>query len=169
MTLTEIANKYMTDKGTTCSEAHGYTNIYSDYIPSKGKHRLLEIGILYGCSIRTWNEYNPELEIYGVDISNDVFNHLQESENIHICIGNQSDKIFLESLPYDLDFVIDDGSHNYNDIMTSFSVLYNHLSKNGIYFIEDLHAPYSERENIIKNIGVPFELWNNKLMIIRKV
>ena len=59
--LTDIANKCKTDKGTEYFEAHGYTEIYNDYISDTDNINLLEIGIWHGDSVRMWNEYNNKI------------------------------------------------------------------------------------------------------------
>ena len=69
--LTLIANKNCTDKGTSYREAHGFTEIYEDYIKKFiGKHpRILEIGIENGGSLKMWNDYFlGDCEIYAIDI-----------------------------------------------------------------------------------------------------
>ena len=43
-----------------------------------------------------------------------------------------------------VDVVLDDGSHNMNDIRASIETLFPQLSENGIYLIEDLHTSYWE-------------------------
>lgn len=40
------------------------------------------------------------------------------------------------------DIVLDDGSHQMDDIRASFECLYPALSKNGVYVVEDLHTAY---------------------------
>ena len=64
MNLTEIGIKYGTDK-----VRHGYTEIYNKILD---KYRLdnfnfLEIGVFYGSSIKMWNEYFTNAQIYAAD------------------------------------------------------------------------------------------------------
>jgi SAM-dependent methyltransferase len=154
--LTRIANKQTTDKGTVHYEAHGYTEIYGEYIPPVGKFKLFEIGIWHGDSIRMWNEYNPDIDVYALDINPNVFNFLKGSEKFKIYIGNQSDESYLLNIlneaNNDFDFVIDDGSHNHDDILNSFRVLFPKMKKGSIYFIEDLHATSAQKNNLVKNL-----------------
>lgn len=167
--LTEIANKYSTDKGTVAYEAHGYTEVYSEYIPSKGEFTLLEIGVWKGDSLKMWREYNPQLQVHGVDINPLI--DVVEGASIHI--GSQSDYSFISNLTLSIspNFVIDDGSHRYNDIMSTFMFVYPLLKKGSIYFIEDLHASYANREKVMEDISkiTPFVMkCDNKLLIIKK-
>jgi hypothetical protein len=167
--LTEIANEYNCDKGTIAYEAHGYTEMYKNYIPSQNMYKLLEIGVWKGDSLRMWKQYNPQLIVHGVDI-NPLVNHV-EGAVIHT--GSQSDYSFITNLVVDIcpDFVIDDGSHRYVDIMSTFMFIYPLLEKGTYYFIEDLHASYAEREKVKRDIGriTSFVMeCNEKLLILRK-
>jgi len=167
--LTEIANKYNCDKGSVAFEAHGYTEMYEEYIPSEGQFTLLEIGVWKGDSLKMWREYNPQLIIHGVDI-NPLIKHV---ENTQIHIGSQTDYKFITELVTEIspDFVIDDGSHRYSDIMSTFIFLYPLLKKGAYYFIEDLHASYAHREKVMNDIGEMTEFimeCNDKLLIIKK-
>lgn len=167
--LTEIGNKHNTDKGTVAYEAHGYTEVYGKYIPSEGNHTLLEIGIWKGDSLKMWHEYNPEMIVHGVDI-NPLIDKV-EGTNIHI--GSQSDYEFVTNLVNQTapDFVIDDGSHRYSDIMSTFMFVFPLLKKGAYYFIEDLHASYASRDKVMRDISkiTPFTMeCNDKLLIIKK-
>lgn len=167
--LTEIANKHNCDKGTQAYEQHGYTEVYDKYIPSQGEFVLLEIGVWKGDSLRMWKEYNPQLIIHGIDISP----LCSDCENVHV--GSQSDVKFLTQVCDEIgpiDFIIDDGSHRYSDIITSFFHLHPRLKSGGWYFIEDLHASHADRKRVIEEIeDNGFEMileCNDKLLIIRK-
>lgn len=165
--LTTIANKNMVDKGTVHYEAHGYTEIYSEYIPNNKKGNLLEIGVWHGDSIRMWNEYNPEMEISAIDIDENVKYYMRGDEKLNLYIGNQSDENFLKHIlfwtPGGFDFIIDDGSHNHDDVLNSFKYLVPSLKNGAIYFIEDLHAGGMQRDRLISNIMM--EISKNKLSL----
>lgn len=175
--LTEIGNKHDTDKGTVAYEKHGYTEEYSKYIPEKGFYNLLEIGVWHGDSIKMWSEYNPDMFITGIDIDPNVKNYIDSRFNYEILIGNAAEKESVDLLlgDYDLDFIIDDGSHRYEDILASFKLLYPKLKSGGYYFIEDLHAGQSKGwEAVLEGIHNMYK-WdtvnlkcNNKLLVIQK-
>jgi 23S rRNA U2552 (ribose-2'-O)-methylase RlmE/FtsJ len=105
-----------------------------------------EIGVFEGGSLQMWRQYfGPHATIVGIDINKDCKQH--EEDNIHVCIGNQSDHVFLEEVLMKFgppDIVLDDGSHKMSDIKATFSFLYDKLQKNGIYLVEDLHTAYWE-------------------------
>ena len=153
--LTTIGNKHTTDKGTIHYEAHGYTEIYGEYISDNEKSALLEIGIWHGDSIRMWNEYNPNLDIHAIDIDPNISSYLIGTESFKFYLGNQSDEIFLNSVLEsigNINFIIDDGSHNHDDILNSFKFIFPKLKSGAIYFIEDLHAGHAEKDKLISNL-----------------
>ncbi len=183
--LTEIANKYNTDKGTVAYEKHGYTEEYSKYIPEKGPFELLEIGCWHGDSVKMWNEYNPDMYINCIDIDPNCLNYIKQTGwNYEILIGDATKKEFVESTfdpQEEFDAIIDDGSHRYEDILASFKLLYPKLKPGGYYFIEDLHAGQAQRERVLKDVEgylkgnslekgyFTWNLCNNKLFVINKL
>ncbi len=48
--------------------------------------------------------------------------------------------------------IIDDGSHISEHIITSFKTLFPHLKKGGLYFVEDLHAGWAEKEKTLPEL-----------------
>ena len=66
-TLTEIAKKYNTDKGSY----HTFTDFYAEHFDNIRNDvlSLLEIGILRGASLKMWHDYFINAEIYGIDIA----------------------------------------------------------------------------------------------------
>ncbi len=146
MTLDEIALKYNTDKSSTL---HNYTEKYEKYfsVIKNSKLKILEIGIQNGYSLKTWKEYFPNSEIFGVDIID--CKHMEE-ERITTLQGSQTDTVFLAKIneeygPFDI--IIDDGSHNNNDMTISFDFLFPLLRQGGLYVVEDLHCCYWQEFN----------------------
>ena len=178
--LTEIANKYQCDKGTQWYEKHSYTPIYVKYIPEKGEFNLLEIGVWHGDSLKMWGEYNPDMKVLGVEIDVNVFDYITPYGNIKIMIGDQSDKDFITKICKDFPpkYIIDDGSHKEDDIFKTFIYTYDLLEAGGVYFIEDLHAPSANREELIHRLNAWLDntgrmyktmtIIGNKLLIIEK-
>jgi hypothetical protein len=187
--FTELSDKLGIDKGSI-HENHMYSEVYekmlSKYID--GEPVMIEIGILDprfpgGC-LKFWDLIFPNMKYYGFDIID--CNHLKcNRDKITTVIGDQnSPEDLMEMInTYDLsgniDFIIDDGSHISEHIITSFKTLYPHIKKGGYYFIEDLHAGYAERDNTMSTINsiideygfdvTTKELVNNdKLWIITK-
>lgn len=103
-----------------------------------------EIGVWNGGSAQMWKRYlGPFANIIGIDIdANCIF---CEEEQINIEIGDQSDTAFLQSIvdKYGApDIVLDDGSHIQHHVTATFDFLYPHVTKNGVYMVEDLQTAY---------------------------
>ena len=174
--LTELANKYNCDKGTIAYEAHGYTEEYQKIIPEKVPFHLLEIGIWHGDSIKMWNEYNSEIRIDAIDNDPSILKmELETSNKIKVFIADQGSTEALSKIPFYIsyDIIIDDGSHNYEDILTSFKFLFRKLKKGGYYCIEDLHAPQAQKDRLVNELTSLYNLKNldfrceGKLWIIK--
>lgn len=144
--LTEIANKHYTDKGSLC---HGYTEIYPKYLPENPK-KIFEIGIHAGGSIRMWNEYYPNLEcIYGLDFhptgsTLNSYKQIQaENKKYKFFYGDQSNREHLDNIATvigdeQLDFLLDDGSHNVDDQQITLARLLKTVKSKGLYIVEDM-------------------------------
>jgi 8-demethyl-8-alpha-L-rhamnosyltetracenomycin-C 2'-O-methyltransferase len=141
MNLFEIAKKYPTSKND-----HGFIEIYHKHFSNltEDKINILEIGVERGDSLRMWREYFTNASICAIDLHDRNIS----VDNTEILIGDQSDHSFLQSVVNKygtFDIIIDDGSHQSKHIITSFNFLFNHLSDNGIYVIEDLQTSYQPR------------------------
>jgi hypothetical protein len=153
--LTDIANRNKTDKGTVHFEAHGYTEVYGKFISDSLELNLFEIGVWHGDSIRMWNEYNENINLYAIDIDPEVKNYLIGNEKVSLYIGDQSDATLINEIfdsANNFDFVIDDGSHNYSDILASFKLIYPRLKHGAVYFIEDLHAGHAKKDMLMLDL-----------------
>lgn len=156
--LSNIASKYLTDKGVTYLNSYKYTEIYDQYFNELRKNNnkvfILEIGIQRGYDLLMLNEYfKGNCEIYGFDI--DLSNlEIELPDNIHVFEIDAADheklanlykskyKYALFDIPY-FDIIIDDGSHKSTEILSSLLFFKDKLSDNGIYIIEDLHCELS--------------------------
>jgi hypothetical protein len=109
--------------------------------------KLLEIGIGGGASIKMWEIYFPNAELYAIDINPKCrrFN----SPRTTVFIGDQADSSFLShfirEVGGDFDIIIDDGGHTMEQQIGSFSILFPYVRPGGTYVIEDLHTSYDER------------------------
>src|SRR5690606_38962494 len=81
--------------------------------------------------------------VVGIDINPDCRQY--EEGGIEIFIGEQGNPQFLETVleryPR-IDIVIDDGSHVMQDMIASFEHLYDRVSPDGVYLVEDTHTCY---------------------------
>jgi len=144
MNLEELAIKYGTDK--KCSGGHGYTPVYEQFFESRRNDNInfMELGVREGWSIRMWEEYFSEANIYCID------NNLEglcpsgfDSPRIHFTLCSQTDEKALNDIATTsggFDIIIDDASHISSLSIKSFEILFPHIRKNGIYVFEDLHV-----------------------------
>ena len=166
--LTELANKFKSDKGTEHFEKHGYTLIYETlFSPLKSKTIVfLEIGLCIGGpefgehllervptdvpSIRIWSEYFDRAHVYGFDINDftDLESEIEDFKFIRGDLTLKQDITNLTKITAQLegkqnlvvyDVVLDDASHASFHQQQAFALLFPCLKKNGIYIIEDLH------------------------------
>jgi len=144
-----LAKKYGTDKCTQKVgrlSPKGYTKQYSRYFsPLRNrKIKLLEIGIAEGASLKMWEEYFPNAEIFGIDIN--LKSKMYETKRTKVFVGDQKDRAFLRSVIKEvgsgLDVVVDDGGHKMSQHKASLEELFPNLVPGGIYAIEDLHTAY---------------------------
>ena len=144
MSLKKIFVKFKCDK-----YFHKYDLVYDNYFSRlKNKNlKILEIGISDGASLKAWSEYFKNSKIIGFDIKKiDLKKKGLLKKNIKVYTGSQSDKKFINFLinKYKkFDIIIDDGSHKPSDVITSFEMFFNSLSRNGLYFIEDTQTSYN--------------------------
>jgi hypothetical protein len=126
---------------------------WKHYFPAYERHfapfvgrsvTVIEIGVAEGGSLQMWKRFfGPHAQIIGIDVAERC--KALEEDQVAVRIGSQDDPDFLESIVAEFgppDIVIDDGSHVMQHMAASFGVLYRHLSKNGVYLVEDLHTAY---------------------------
>ena len=144
--LTELANRFGSDKGTDPGEwglAHGYAVIYERFLAARRLEplRLLEIGVWKGGSLRMWESYLPNAQIIGIDnLPNIVQENAQRTE---ILIGDAADQQFLIDAAHrfsggKIDIVIDDASHILDQQVPTFETLFPFVEERGLYFVEDI-------------------------------
>lgn len=160
--LTELANKYGSDKGTEGPSrnwtVHNYTDVYEAYLGGLRTESitLLEVGLGIrgdaweaqvahgrnargGASMQMWHDYFPNARIYGADIHDASF---LDNDRIRTFRVDQGDRNQLtdmaEQVEGGFDVIVDDGSHRADHQQITFGVLFPYLKPGGIYIIEDL-------------------------------
>ena len=136
--LSELGRKFETDK----VDYHSYLPFYEKLFAERKVKRLLEIGIFKGASLRMWEEYLPEAEIYGFDIDKTT---LINEGRIKSFVADQRDKISLLEAVYDtgvtgFDVIIDDAFHEPKDQIFCANVMMKFVEPGGVYVIEDIRA-----------------------------
>lgn len=152
--LDAIAIEMGTDKS---SNGHSYCQYYDMILsPLRDKEiNLLEIGVDKGDSLKMWHEYSPKAMIHGIDIRGD-YGYLEELGRIYTHIVDQSKKgdlvLFAEQYSDYFTIMVDDGSHQSEDMVLTFETLFPYLRSGGYYIIEDLLCAYDSRWNNGRNI-----------------
>jgi len=105
---------------------------------------LLEVGVSHGGSLQMWKNYFGEkAKIYGIEVNPNAKE--VEEDQIEIFIGSQSDRNFLRSIKQKLpqiDILIDDGGHTMVQQKVFYEELFEAVTSEGVYLIEDLHTSY---------------------------
>jgi hypothetical protein len=172
--LSELANKYETDKGTANSldlawgveypnhQCWHYTSTYEKYMSTKKTYpiNMLEIGVCDKrfpyASIKMWMSYFNDINFYAIDNfwGSNLSDKIDEIETltnngINFIYADQGsirdwDEINTQ-LPNMFDFIIEDGSHWPNHMMITLWKSIGIMKKGGLYFMEDIQNPLTSR------------------------
>lgn len=145
---------YKNDKKLISSKWDHYFDIYEQCFEKfrNKQPTILEVGVNRGGSLEMWNDYfEGNCTIYGVDYNKesclDIPRKLN-AENIHIELGDQSDRQFwrkyLKNKPQ-FDIVIEDGGHQPIQQIVTFEETFGNVSQNGLYICEDTHSNYWQK------------------------
>ncbi len=135
----EIGLKYNTDK----VYRHKYHEIYPSLFDkfTDKEINLFEIGIHQGGSLKLWEEFAPNCNIFGMEINNELI-----TDKFKIFKGDQSKISDLDKIIYQIpkcNIIIDDGCHIPNIQIKTFNHLFkNLLEDGGFYVIEDIECSY---------------------------
>lgn len=151
--LTELANRYNSDKGDAYKCAHGYTQHYQPIFEKLAKAEdlcLLEIGLNRDStnevpSLRMYRDFfGANAKLCGMDIRPEF--QAFEQEGFIIFIGDQgSPNDLAECAQFSYSIVIDDGSHASSHQQITLRELWQTVRPGGFYVIEDLHyQPFGE-------------------------
>ena len=101
-------------KNTPSKIQHNYLTLMDfHFTPRRNSaSKILEIGVQTDRSVKMWEDYFPNAEIYGLDIDPKCKQY--EKNRVKIVIGDQNNINDLSKLPNDFDVIIDDGSHQEN-------------------------------------------------------
>lgn len=140
--LDALGLKFGTDKS---SREHDYLSFYESFFETIRHDRtsLLEIGVLFGASLRMWEEYFPNGVVIGADIDPGV----KSLSTARICTevidqSNIEDLVQLGVKHGPFDIIIEDGSHLWEHQITTFRTLFPFLKNGGHYVVEDLHTNF---------------------------
>lgn len=107
--------------------------------------KLFEIGIQNGGSLEVWSTYFRNAQKFiGCDINPVCAQLRYDDPRISVLVGDANSAEIVAKVhpqgPFDI--IIDDGSHQSNDIRNSFLLYFSALKPGGIYVIEDTHCLY---------------------------
>lgn len=139
--LKQLIDNTKTDKDT----GHSYVDVYDCLFYRKKlvAKNVLEVGIALGGSIKLWNDYFENANVYGLDINELVHipDFLKDKERIKILAGiNAYDDEFIKNNLSDkkFDVVLDDGPHTLESMKDFINKYLPLLTDNGILVIEDI-------------------------------
>jgi hypothetical protein len=173
MNLEEIVDNSRTDKNTI----HSYLPLYQNLLINKKEtaKNVLEIGIYKGGSIKLWNDFFTNANVYGLDIMNSdyVWEGIKNNKKIilHTSIDAYNNDFFINNFlnkNIRCDFMLDDGPHSLES-MVQFIKLYSQImTDDGILIIEDVQSwdwidilKYVVPENLKQFIEI-YDLRSNK-------
>lgn len=139
--LDALAIKHDTDKR---SDRHNYVPLYDQlFAPLRDQPiTLLEFGVAWGGSMRTWRDYFPQANIIGVDLFLECATTPKAlaDVDVHLFQVDQNDPQLPELVQQwcPLNIVIDDCSHIPEKTLASFKLMWPLIPVGGIYAIEDL-------------------------------
>jgi predicted O-methyltransferase YrrM len=163
--LCEIGRKYDTDKSsqrnnvTDIRHCHPYTLFYEGLFRNKknAKLKIAELGVLHGSSLRMWQEYFPNSEIYGFDYHDDILERFRQSyDNSRIKLANMdvryTDKIKKAYAGFHVcyDIIVEDTTHQFEDQLRVIENSYEYLKPGGILILENIFKSYHENYYITR-------------------
>ena len=152
--LCRIAARYCCDKCPAIR--HHYTPFYHQLLGNCEIRRVLEVGVYGGASLRTWRDYFPQAQVFGLDfnslyISDPYFAFNEERIHTYLCdalVKEQVDRVVgglcgPGGLDGGLDLIIDDAGHAPVEQLIMLDNLIPYLRPGGLYIIEDVIADYA--------------------------
>jgi predicted O-methyltransferase YrrM len=136
-----------TSEAFTIVKSEPYLRVYEELASGFSPRSILELGIFQGGSYVFLDKLFKPRRMSAVEISAKrvapLLQYLSRTENrfVHFATSQRDGEILrqivLGELADELDLVVDDASHTYEETRTSFEVLFPLLHPGGIYVIED--------------------------------
>jgi len=143
-----FSDAFCRHKGNIADKWEGYLAVYDNILERKRSQCIdfLEIGVNNGGSLEVFAEYFHQARtITGVDI-NPLCSEIPFNDSrISVIIGNsntEETRQLLAKRVESYDLILDDGSHQSEDIINTFANLASLVSPGGTYIIEDLCCSY---------------------------
>ena len=136
-----------TSEAFTIAKNEPYLRVYEDLASAFSPRSILELGIFQGGSYAFLDKLFKPRRMSAVEISPKpvapLVQYVEDKEGRFVHFStSQSDRKILEhivrnELANELDLVVDDASHSYEQTKASFEILFPLLHPSGIYVIED--------------------------------
>ena|GEM_PF-1500770 len=149
-----------TSEAFTIVKSEPYLRVYEELASAFSPRSVLELGIFQGGSYVFLDKLFKPRRMSAVEISpkpvGPLLQYLSRTENrfVHFATSQCDDEklreIVLGELADELDLVVDDACHTYEETKASFEFLFPLLSAGGIYAIEDwswAHHPNFQSSN----------------------
>ena len=145
---------------------HHYFDIYEKHL-SRFRHAnptVLELGVEQGGSLQMWRAYfGPACRLFGIDSDPGARRYEDTADDIFV--GDQRDRNFVRAVLREVgrpDVVINDGAHMASQQIEAFEELYNALSEDGVYIVEDTQTSlwggaFADREDRQNFLGFASE------------
>jgi len=169
--LCELGALFDTDKSsqrnnvTNERHCHPYTILYDAIFSSikEKKINIAEIGILDGGSLRMWQQYFSNADIFGFEYNNALISNFKNNynntritlEEINVNHANSIKHAFSHiNVKYDI--IIEDSTHQFEDQIRVIENTYAYLNPGGILVIEDIFKRYNENDYIdrLNTLGI---------------
>lgn len=143
MSLRDLIDNSRTDKDTT----HSYLDLYQSLLEKKKETavKVLEIGIHKGGSIKMWDDFFINADVYAVDIlpKESMWEELLNKESIHLYNSEDAynsgfvQNEFIDN-EFQFDMMLDDGPHTLQSMIQFIKLYLPLLKHDGILIIEDV-------------------------------
>lgn len=147
-TIREIIAKYeYTDKDTCHSYVESYASLLNPY--KDRDCNILEIGTSAGGSAIIWHDWLLGSKLYLIDVRDSIQPHIlsalqpDRSHIYSLCDGYTYNTLarLRTDCPEGFDIIIDDGSHNLNDLIFVLKNYIDLLKNDGLLILEDVQSP----------------------------
>ena len=113
-------------------------------------------------SLKAWQEYFYNSEIYGADIDKKIIKNLDRIKTFYVDMTSKDSIINMwNNIGKNMDIIIDDGFHYYDANINFFNYSYNKLNNGGYYIIEDIHRKPSNIKkfyNYFSKLNIKFQI-----------
>jgi hypothetical protein len=154
---------YKTDKG----DLHSYVEVYEEILAPyrETAKNILEIGLFNGHSLRLWEEYFINADIYGIDCDEQPHGGMADlqpmiAEGYKIVIGDAASPFDISKhfLGMKFDVVVEDANHNIEQQLEIYNNLKPYMNKGSIYIIEDIQDIDRHKWLFLSLSGVTVEI-----------